>query len=177
MKKTFLALICGLCLFITISAYALTDNDINDAAQMLDAFYAVAAQGNFEAYMDFLSQRQRAEFEESLQLDPNVKKISILSWRLCKATVKQIEPLDDYELEAVVSVITPDMAQITEDIIRKMEAAGETAREDNFSIFLAHMLKRLESGEFNMNEAMDLELILVKENGQWKIERELELER
>lgn len=173
MKKLICALFCTLCLLAAAPLYAQT-NDLTAAMQAIDTYIETYRSGTPDDLLKLMTKDFQGQTKDEWAEIPGLFELKSLLLQKSEYEIVMLEK-DTYdgrvEIEAAVALIMPDIEQIFSTIPESALNELETDAE-----VLGYMLKKLpelltNTEKYDKTEE-EIDILLVKENGQWKIDEE-----
>ena len=168
MKKLALTLLCGLCLLTAAPVYAQTD-DVAAATAVIKAYYDTSIKGDVKASMEYMTATYRAETEELLASTDGLMELGVLLLKRSEYEIISVKP-QDQNMIAIINVTTPDMDHI---FLKASEDINADVSDEEFTRIIIKEASKLvtQQQDFPMTED-EITMVLIKENGQWKIDEE-----
>ena len=172
MKKIVLVLLCAFCLLAAAPVCAKAD-DIADATKVIKAYYDTGISGDIDGSMKYMSKANQAQFEaEKAEISKHegLMEFSILLAKQSSYEIESVE-LQGEEIHARVIMRSPN----PESILNKASEGIDFTNDAEYERFFKHALDiakiELESKTMEMVDK-SYATILIKEDGQWKIDKE-----
>ena len=165
MRNLAFAILLGLSLLLTATACSNQNKDIEDATNVVNEFYRLTQQGDIEAVNELLTAANRKKNEAEFQKIGVVAEYFIIFAQHSKYEIKSIKLKDD-EIHAEVIVESPNSELIAEKVMQNFDASLNMDERQRF--FTDNAIKILQTE--NIPKITDKRvMILIKENGKWKI--------
>ena len=169
MKKLALPLLCALCLLIAVPACAKA-GDIEDATKVINAYYDTLAKGDLIAALNYMSKEYRAEREQrhrELLENKDGMKIYAIQMEHFSYKITSIDQ-EDGEIIAQLAITEVDamdvIAKVSEDV-----GPNSDISEEAFADLVTKKFIELSNSKALKISTDEFEIILIKEDGQWKI--------
>lgn len=166
MKKIALTLLCGLCLFVAAPVYAQT-NEVA-ATEVVKAYYDTAIKGDVKGSFKYMTKAYRAETEELLAANEGLLELGTLLLTRTEYEIIDMAPDGENMLVDIVTTM-PDMDQL---FLKASEGLDPNLDEAAFTDALIKNAIQLIKKETFPLAKDDVAMILIKEDGQWKIDDE-----
>lgn len=179
MKKTVLAIIFILNILVYGNTYAEGEAavEIAEATKVLQAYCDAHAAGDIKNIMALMTRTYRAEYKELLAnmdaVNPYYKELMILTLQNSVYSIKNVEQHGD-EIRAVMAALEPDINLFIDEEAAKVEKGPRDSEEAAMAFFKAvfdAVVPRVKTKEKLVTT--EYVLILIKENGTWKIDDDI----
>lgn len=168
MKKTIISLLCGLCFLAAVPAYAQT-NEVAAATEVVKAYYDMSIKGDVKGSFQYMTKEYRAETEELLAANEGLLELGTLLLQKTEYEIVAVEP-DGKDMLVDIVTTMPDMDQL---FLKASGGLDPNLGEEEFTdALIKNAIELLKKETFPLAED-EVAMILIKEDGQWKIDDEI----